>query len=71
MLWELERIYVHYKMSDTVTTQGALITIDGDNDTALLTIRFVILPHVLPYPKERNRYGNSRVKRKGKACEIM
>ena len=58
-------------MSDIVTTQGAIITIDGDNDTALLTVSFVILPHVLPYPKERNMYNNSRVKRKGKACEIM
>ena len=57
-------------MSDIVTTQGAIITIDGDNDTAPLTISFVILPHVLPYPKERNMCGSSRVKRKGKACTI-
>lgn len=57
-MWELERIYVHYKMPDIVTTQGVRITIDGDNDTALLTISFVILPYVLPYPKERNMYSN-------------
>lgn len=57
-MWELGRIYVHYKMSDIVTTQGVIITIDGDNDTALLTVSFVILPYVLPYPKERNMYNN-------------
>ena len=45
-------------MSDIVTTQGVIITIDGDNDTAPLTVSFVILPYVLPYPKERNMYSN-------------
>ena len=39
-------------MSDIVTTQGARITIDGDNDTAPLTISFVILPHVLPIQRK-------------------
>ena len=58
-------------MSEIVTIQGAIITFVGDIDTALLTVSFVILPRVLPYPKERNMYNNSRVKRKGKACEIM